>query len=67
MFSPKCIQIWDRWAVPMADLIDQATVESVSGTRAGNPSLMFVAGFRHRPNVDAALWLAREILPRLTS
>jgi glycosyltransferase involved in cell wall biosynthesis len=29
------------------------------------PTLMFVAGFRHRPNVDAALWLVRTILPRL--
>jgi GT2 family glycosyltransferase len=27
-------------------------------------SLLFVAGFRHRPNVDGAKWLVREILPR---
>jgi glycosyltransferase involved in cell wall biosynthesis len=25
--------------------------------------LVFVGGFRHPPNVDAAIWLAREILP----
>lgn len=27
--------------------------------------LLFVAGFQHSPNVDAALWLAREIMPLL--
>jgi GT2 family glycosyltransferase/glycosyltransferase involved in cell wall biosynthesis len=27
--------------------------------------LMFVGGFRHQPNPDAALWLVSEILPRL--
>ncbi|MDO9708727.1 methyltransferase domain-containing protein [Paracraurococcus lichenis] len=25
--------------------------------------ILFVAGFAHRPNVDAAVWLVREILP----
>jgi GT2 family glycosyltransferase len=32
------------------------------GTRSG---LLFVGGFRHPPNVDAALWLADDILPRI--
>ena len=27
--------------------------------------IMFVGGFEHAPNVDAAIWLAREILPLL--
>ncbi len=27
--------------------------------------LVFVAGFAHPPNVDAALWMVREILPRI--
>jgi O-antigen biosynthesis protein len=27
--------------------------------------LMFVAGFLHPPNVDAAIWLVRDILPRI--
>jgi glycosyltransferase involved in cell wall biosynthesis len=31
----------------------------------GGPTILFVGGFRHRPNVDAALWLAHEIVPRL--
>jgi glycosyltransferase involved in cell wall biosynthesis len=28
-------------------------------------SMLFVGNFWHRPNVDAALWLGREIMPRL--
>lgn len=27
--------------------------------------LMFIGGFGHRPNVDAVVWLAKEIMPRL--
>ncbi|HZH46245.1 MAG TPA: glycosyltransferase, partial [Roseococcus sp.] len=32
---------------------------------SGRAELVFVAGFAHRPNVDAALWLVRDILPLL--
>ncbi|HLY57279.1 MAG TPA: glycosyltransferase [Stellaceae bacterium] len=32
-------------------------------TGAAAPSLLFVGGYRHRPNVDAALWLVRQVLP----
>ena len=32
---------------------------------AGREGLLFVGGFRHPPNVDAARWLAEEILPRI--
>ena len=28
-------------------------------------NLMFIGGFGHRPNVDAVVWLANEIMPRL--
>lgn len=28
-------------------------------------SLLFVGNFTHRPNVDAALWLGREVMPEL--
>ena len=33
--------------------------------RAPNPTptVMFVGGYRHRPNVDGALWFVREVLP----
>lgn len=30
-----------------------------------NATLVFVGGFSHWPNVDAALWLAQDIMPRL--
>jgi GT2 family glycosyltransferase len=30
---------------------------------SGTPSIIFVGGFRHRPNVDGALWLVHEIVP----
>ncbi len=33
--------------------------------REGRQGLVFVGGFRHPPNVDAALWLVHEILPRV--
>jgi glycosyltransferase involved in cell wall biosynthesis len=29
------------------------------------PTILFVGGFAHAPNVDAALWLARTIFPRV--
>lgn len=32
---------------------------------AGRQGLLFVAGFQHPPNVDAALWLVREVMPLL--
>ena len=32
---------------------------------AGRRSLLFVGGFNHLPNADAALWLVREIMPAL--
>ena len=33
--------------------------------REDNATIVFVGGFSHWPNVDAALWLAQEIMPRL--
>ena len=43
-------------AVERARLLDR---------RIERPSILFVGGFGHRPNVDAVLWLISEILPRL--
>lgn len=31
----------------------------------GAPTILFVGGFVHHPNMDAALWLARTIFPRV--
>lgn len=36
--------------------------EALLAERGG---LIFVAGFGHPPNVDAALWLVREVMPRV--
>lgn len=33
------------------------------GAPPPKPSILFVAGFAHPPNIDAALWLVAEILP----
>lgn len=37
----------------------------LSQTLATRQDILFVAGFAHPPNVDAACWLVREILPRV--
>lgn len=39
----------------------------LSQTLASRQDILFVAGFAHPPNVDAACWLVREILPRVWS
>ena len=46
---------------------DLAAMRKRIEARALGPEhrLIFVAGFRHRPNVDGAKWLVREILPRV--
>ena len=58
----------------LAGLVPGARVEIVSTIHRvttdtpplpGRQDLVFVGGFRHPPNVDAARWLADEIIPRL--
>jgi O-antigen biosynthesis protein len=60
----------------LAGLVPDARVEIVSTIQRvfeatpalpGRQDLIFVGGFRHPPNVDAAYWLADEIVPRLRS
>lgn len=60
--------------VLLAEELPEAPVEVVSNihtVRGLGPDfeqrsgLLFVGGFRHPPNVDAALWLVDEILPRI--
>lgn len=40
-------------------------VRGAGPAMAARQGLLFVGGFRHPPNVDAAQWLADEILPRI--
>ncbi|WP_374604884.1 glycosyltransferase [Arenimonas sp.] len=68
------------WVVSEAERVllcteaPDATVDVVSNIHdvagagpgfAAREGLLFVGGFRHPPNVDAARWLADEILPRI--
>ncbi len=58
----------------LAELVPEARVmilsnihEPVDGGRpfAERAGLVFIGGFQHPPNVDAVLWYAQEILPRV--
>ncbi len=52
--------------VPGASVEVLSNVHRVKADRAGfeeRRDLVFVGGFRHPPNVDAAVWMAREIFP----
>ncbi|MDA0631375.1 MAG: glycosyltransferase, partial [Proteobacteria bacterium] len=51
----------DVRTVPLYILEDRTLVRELGET----PQLLFVAGFNHPPNIDAALWLVNEILPLL--
>jgi glycosyltransferase involved in cell wall biosynthesis len=46
--------------LPLYFFDDEPPQEEGPGTREG---IVFVAGFGHGPNVDAAKWLVREIMP----
>ena len=54
--------------VPGARVEVLSNVHAVHGRRRGfaeRRDLVFVGGFQHPPNVDAANWLVEEILPRV--
>ncbi len=54
--------------VPRACVLVQTMIHPPAPARAGfaeREGLLFLGGFRHPPNVDAARHLAREIVPRL--
>lgn len=40
---------------------------SVPGPDEREPWILFVAGFGHGPNVDAALWFVREVMPTIVA
>lgn len=50
-------------AVPLYFFEDHELADARQQVRA--PRVLFVAGFAHPPNVDAALWLAAEVFPRI--
>ncbi len=37
--------------------------EDASPVRTGRTGLLFFGGYSHRPNVDAVVWLVREVMP----
>ncbi len=47
------------YSVPAAPFLGRADPEAF----AGRDTVLFVGGYAHPPNLDAALWLAREIMP----
>ncbi|TVR98489.1 MAG: glycosyltransferase [Wenzhouxiangellaceae bacterium] len=54
--------------VPEADVRIVSNIHDVHGSRAGweaRGGIMFVGGFQHLPNVDAARWLVEDIFPRV--
>lgn len=48
------------YTLPLYFFYDEPPAEHGPGTREG---IVFVAGFGHGPNVDAAQWLVHEIMP----
>ena len=55
--SPNCL----ARTLPLFGFRDFAPQEEAD--LAGRRDILFVAGFAHEPNVDAALWFVNEILP----
>jgi O-antigen biosynthesis protein len=54
--------------VPRATVMVQSLIHEATGSKvpfAEREGLLFVGGYRHPPNVDAALYLVREIVPLL--
>ncbi len=44
------------WTVPLRE---------ITKTVSANPEIAFIGGYRHPPNIDAAVWAAQEIMPTL--
>lgn len=53
----------DARSIPAYFFEDDASLASPSPM--GREDILFVAGFGHPPNVDAAIWFVNEILPRI--
>jgi polysaccharide biosynthesis protein PslH len=50
--------------VPLAVEVPEQPLDPIG---SGPPTIVFVGSFGHPPNVDAALWLARTIFPRVVA
>jgi glycosyltransferase involved in cell wall biosynthesis len=50
--------------IPLAVEVPERPLDPVG---SGPPTIVFVGSFGHPPNVDAALWLARKIFPRVVA
>lgn len=54
---------------PLANVVHISLVHEPSASPVPGfterSDVLFLGGFRHTPNVDAAMWLAEEILPRM--
>lgn len=73
----QCDSTWvvsDAEKAMLAQVLPKARVEVVSNIHEVHgpglafderSGLLFVGSYRHPPNVDAVLWLAREIFPRI--
>jgi GT2 family glycosyltransferase len=65
--SPVEKQLLDK-LLPDADVRVLSNIHRVHGRKRGwaeRRDLMFVGGFQHPPNLDAAEWLIDEIMPRV--
>jgi GT2 family glycosyltransferase/glycosyltransferase involved in cell wall biosynthesis len=57
-----------RQIVPEAKVLQLSNIhEPMKGGKplAARQGIVFIGGFQHPPNVDAVLWYAREVLPRV--
>ena len=57
----KAVRLFPIYVYPERDIAEVRA--RIGGAPGRTPTVLFVGGFRHRPNVDAALWFVREILP----
>jgi len=60
----KCSRILPLFMFPPA-IIEDAQVRAQNHAIGEPKIVLFVAGFAHPPNVDAAIWLVDEIWPRI--
>jgi glycosyltransferase involved in cell wall biosynthesis len=57
----KAVRLFSIYVYPEREIAEARA--RVGDEPSQIPTVLFVAGFRHRPNVDGALWFVREILP----